>query len=257
MKEIIRPPKQLNLPRDIYQDLDVFVPYPSEDEDIIAKRRAEPGALISDMELRGIRVLRELAPDRFDSRLSQHAARDIIARTGLGSAHHGLASDDRMYSPLRLGVVADGARTRSASRFYASPEELAAATSKWLTLAEYVANARYNNLRDPLKKEFVHTLNRSTGRYVGNAALGTLVYEMAGRVEHLHPVDVQLAVRDASLGLLQEVGEYGQAIGARPSVAQLVEPDSPVAVDIRRHAPRDVRRAYEAATQAYPEQAAA
>lgn len=257
MKEIIRPPKQLNLPRDLYDDLEDFVPYPSDNPAIVAKRRATPRTLVPDMELRGIHVLRELEPARFESRMSQHAARDILTRTGIGSAHYGLAEEDRMYSQLRLGLVADGSRTRAATLSYTSPEEMAAATESWLTRAEHVAQARYNNLRDPNKSDYVHALTRSTGRYLGNTALSTLVHDMAGQVGHLHPVDAQLVVRDASLALLQEVDEYGRDIGARPSVAQLVEPDSPVAVDIRRHAPSDVRRAYEQAVHSHPEQAAA
>lgn len=257
MKEIIRPPKQLNLPRDMYETVPDFVPYPSDDHNIISKRRDAPGTLVADMELRGIRVLRRLEPSQFDSKREQHAAQDILARTGIGSAHYGLADDEHMYSPLRLGLVADGMRTRSAERRYTSRDELIAKTQAWLALSETVATGRYSNLRTPGRQEHVAQLARSTGRYLGNAALGARVYDMAGAVEHLHPVDAQLAVRDSSLALLQEVESYGHDIGARPSVAQLVEPDSPVAVDIRRHAPASVRRAYEAAAAAHPEHIAA
>lgn len=256
MKEIIRPPKQLNLPRDIYEDLEDFVPYPSDDPDIITKRRSERGMLVADMELRGVRVLQQLNPAQFDSLASQHAARDIIARVGIGSAHYDLAREDAMFYPLRLGLVAEGARTRSSERRYASQQELAAQTLKHLTLAEMMASAHYRHLHTPGMSEHAAGAARSAGRYIGNAALSSLVYDMPGTMEHRHPVDIQLTVRDKSLALLSEIEDYGRSISARPSVAQLMEPDSPVAVDIRRHAPRDVRRAFEAAAAEHPEQLA-
>ena len=256
MKEIIRPPKQLNLPRDIYDELHNFVPYPSHDDAVITKRRSAPGTLIPDMELRGIRVLQQLDPSRFDSPRDQRAARDILARAGIGSAYHGLRNEDVMYSPLRLGLVADGTRTRSTEQRYTSRDELHAKTQHWLSLAEHTAQGRYTSLHAEGRSEFAHTLERNTGRYIGNAALSTLVYDMAEHVSHLHPVDAQLAVREQSLAHLRNVREYSQSIGALPSVAQLVEPDSPVAVDTRRHAPSAVRRAYEDVLAQYPEQIA-
>lgn len=250
MKEIIRPPKQLDLPRNQFYDLDDYTTYPSDDPLVIAKRREHPGTLISDQELRGIAILDALNPDRFDNTRDQHAARDIYTHTTLGSANYGLRSDETMYSTLRLGLAADGSRTRYAERYYTSPEEHVARTRGYLGRAAALADTRLQLQRVGGDQERITTIDRHIGRNLGNAGLSTLIYDMPGKLSHLHPVDIQLKSKERAIELLSDVREYGQSIGVLPSVAQLAEFDSPVAVDIRRHATPAVRRVY---MQAYGE----
>jgi len=256
MKEIIQSPKQFNLQHGQFDSLDDWTPYKTDEQPLILARRASPGTLMPSQELRGVGVMRQLPPERFESTHSQRYMRDIIARTGISSASYDLDVDERMFSTLQLGRVAEGQRTPESELRYVSPEEFAARTDAYFAGAEAAAANRIAALKGS-DGELAFGFRRKAGRHIGNAALSTLVYDMPGHMEHLHPVDVQLMVRERTLTLLGEVAEYAHDIGARPSVAQLVEPDSPVAVDIRRHAPRDVRRAYEATATQFPEQRAA
>lgn len=254
MKEIIRPPKQLDLPRNQFDDLADYETYRSDIPGIIAKRQLHPGTLVPDQEYRSIPIANALHPTRFDSPKDQHAARDIYTRVALGSANYGLRSADTMFSTLRLGLVADGRRTTYAERRYTTPEEYLAQTQRSIGLAAMSADTRLRLLRTGGDPERIHVLKRSVGRHLGNAGLQTLAYDMPGRFNHLHPVDVQIRSKELAIELLSDTRDYAKDIGVVPSVAQLAEPDSPVAVDIRRHAPPAVRRAYEAAFAAYPEE---
>lgn len=256
MKEIIRPPKQLDLPRNQFDDISDYTTYPSDNPAVISKRQLHPGTLIPDQELRGISIIQALDPQRFESKSDQYAARDIYARTTIGSASYGLRSDDTMYSTLRLGLAADGRRTIYAERYYTTPEEHTERTQHFIARAAMAADTRLHLLRTNADEEQITVMKRRVGRHLGNAGLNTLTYDMPGKYSHLHPVDVQIVAKERSIALLSDVRDYGRSIGVLPSVAQLAEPDSPVAVDIRRHAPSAVRRAYEAALATYPEIAA-
>lgn len=254
MKEIIRPPKQLDLPRNHFEGISHYETYRSDIPGIIAKRQLHPGTLISDQEHRSVQIIDALHPTRFDSPSDQHAARDIYTRTTLGSANYGLRSDETMFSTLRLGLVADGRRTTYAERHYTSPEEYLAQTQRSIALAAMTSETRLRLLRTGGDPKRIYVLKRSVGRHLGNAGLQTLSYDMPGKFTHLHPVDIQIKSKERAIELLSDTRDYAQDIGVVPSVAQLAEPDSPVAVDIRRNAPPAVRRAYEAALAANPEE---
>ncbi|MBH1980613.1 hypothetical protein I8H83_04645 [Candidatus Saccharibacteria bacterium] len=254
MNEIIRPPKQLDLPRNQFDDLANYETYRSDTPGVIAKRQLHPGTLVPDQEYRSISITDALHPTRFESPRDQHAARDIYTRIALGSANYGLRSDETMFSVLKLGLVADGRRTTYAERHYTTPEEYLAQTQRSIALAAMTAEARLQLLRTDGDPERIRVLSRSVGRHLGNAGLQTLAYDMPGKFNHLHPVDIQIKSKELAIELLSDTRSYAQDIGVVPSVAQLAEPDSPVAVDIRRNAPPAVRRAYEAALAANPEE---
>lgn len=256
MKEIIRSPKQLHLPRTQFSEIGDYTTYPAHDADIIAKRRAHPGTLVADQELRGIAIFEALTPERFDTSAEQRAASEIREHTGIGSGHYGLTNDTTMYSVLRLGSVATGGRTHDSELHHFSPEEYQARMHKFAEIAGMLACTRLEVLRLGTDPDRARRLSRHVGRGLASAALYSRAHDMPGRFTHLHPVDVQLMVRDTSIELLDEVAERGREDGALPSVAQLAEPDSPVAVRIRRHAPTAVIRAYEQALTDNPELAA-
>lgn len=254
MKEIIRPPKQLHLPRTQFNNIDAYTTYPAHDSAIIAKRQANPGTLVADQELRGIAIFDALTPSRFDTPAEQYAASEIREHTGIGSGYYGLTNDTTMYSQLTMGLVADGSRTKNSELRHITPEEHLARMHKFTEIAGMLALTRLEVLTARVDPERTKRLSRHVGRGLANAALHSRVHNMPGRFTHLHPVDIQLLVRDTSIELLDEVAERGREDGALPSVAQLAEPDSPVAVRIRRRAPTAVRRAYEQALAAHPEQ---
>lgn len=253
MKEIIRPPKQLYLPRNQFEGLTDYETYPSHEPKVIAKRRAHPGTLIADQEMRGIQIFDMLDPARFDTPQEQRAASEIREHTGLGSSYYGLRNNTTMYSVLTMGLIADGTRTYSSERFHTTQEEHADRMHKFTNIAGMLAVTRYEALKQHTDPERAAQLSRHIGRNLGNAALHSRVHDMPGRFTHLHPVDIQLMVRDRSVDLLEEVIERSHMDGALPSVAQLAEPDSPVAVHIRRQAPSAVRKAYEQALSDNPE----
>lgn len=254
MKEIIHPPKQLHLPRTQFDDIEAYTTYPAHEPGIVAKRRAHPGTLIADQELRGIAIFDALTPSRFDTRAEQRAASEIREHTGIGSGHYGLTNSTTMYSQLTMGLIADGSRTHSSELRHITAEEHLARTQKFTEIAGMLALTRLEVLRAGSDPERAERLGRHVGRGLANAALHSRVRDMPGRFSHLHPVDVQLLVRDTSIELLGEVAERGREDSALPSVAQLAEPDSPVAVRIRRSAPAAVRRVYEQTLAEYPEQ---
>lgn len=253
MKEIIHPPKQLHLPRNQFDDIANYTTYRTHDPELIATRCAHPGTLIANQVLRGTRIFDALAPEHFDTPAERHAASEIREHTGIGSGYYGLNNNTTMYSQLTMGLVADGSRTLGSERHYTTPEEHTNRTQKYIKIAGILAETQLEVLKIGNDPERARGLNRDVGRLLANAALHTRVHDMIGHFSHLHPVDVQLLVRDTSISLLDEVAERGRKDGALPSVAQLAEPDSPVAVRIRRSAPAAVIRAYEQALAANPE----
>jgi hypothetical protein len=85
---------------------------------------------------------------------------------------------------------------------------------------------------------------------VGNSSLKLACVEMADLyhdASHYSPAEVQLAVRDQALGVLQDSRQLADQMGRHPSLAQLGEADSHLAVYWRRSAPNQAYDAYLAA----------
>ena len=251
MKE--RLPKKLYTNRDTFADANHFTPYRTDDEDL-ADRRRQYHDTVADMQYRGLTSLTRLREEVFDSRTSTEYVDSLLERVGFGTANHGLIEESpAMYSVFDLAQIAGG---DSIDRWHKSPEDLRKEQLKHLSLsaelAYYFREATRNN--DP---DRAFRLARGLGRRSGNAAALTTGIVFASAGHRGNPIDIQHAVRDGSIEAIREVNAYATEIGVLPSAAQLVEPDSPLAVDIRRSAPVDVRRTFARIVANLPEETAA
>ncbi|MNL62941.1 hypothetical protein D3C87_1870170 [compost metagenome] len=66
------------------------------------------------------------------------------------------------------------------------------------------------------------------------------------------PFDVQNLAREQSLQTLEQARVFGDHVGSHPSMAQLADPNSDLAVYWRRNAPNGAFEAYEEAIEDYP-----
>ncbi len=87
------------------------------------------------------------------------------------------------------------------------------------------------------------------GRQMGNVSL-KLVCVQLGNVSHgMNAFDIQALAREQSLAALDEARTIAGTVGVNPSIAQLADPDSPLAVYWRRKAPNGAYEAFEQATE--------
>jgi hypothetical protein len=96
--------------------------------------------------------------------------------------------------------------------------------------------------------------NRSTaraqqqlGRQLGNTSLQLACIEVGTIAGSYSAFDVQDIARTESLQLLEQARVLGDQVGSHPSIAQLADQDSDLAVYWRRQAPNGAYQAYEAA----------
>ncbi len=87
------------------------------------------------------------------------------------------------------------------------------------------------------------------GRQIGNTALAIATVDLGDHARFSSPDDFELQnlVRRRSLRTLRDARELGSELHTIPSLAQLANPDSDLAVFWRRNAPNGALSAYEAA----------
>lgn len=91
------------------------------------------------------------------------------------------------------------------------------------------------------------------GRRMGDIALNVACIELGSVAQSYGAFAIQDMAREQSLYVLEEARVFGDKIGSHPSIAQLADPNSDLAVYVRRHAPNETLDAYEASLEARPQ----
>ncbi len=123
-------------------------------------------------------------------------------------------------------------------------EGLRADTMKGITIAEETASIMVERHAN---RSRIPVIPAALGRRMGNVSLQLAAIHHGAVNVAGDAFDVQKHVRDTSLDILEAAREFGIATGSHPSIAQLADPDSPLAVHWRREAPNGAYEAYEAA----------
>jgi hypothetical protein len=89
------------------------------------------------------------------------------------------------------------------------------------------------------------------GRLSGNTALSLNCVGLSGQLESVSMYAASELARTSCLGLLSRTRVMSAELGCPPSIAQLPDPDSELAVHIRRTAPNNVFEAYDEAASKY------
>lgn len=239
----------------IYKDFDLptkhlgadkhFVPAKARDEAEIARRaNRQPGVLLAEQQERGVAVASSILKHLTAPEGVAFSAR-VLPAAGLNTAWYSFARGaefEVMRRRLKLPFLV--ART---DEFRQSSDDL-------LTEAAFrfdEARGKGVELIAAIEGELPKTerVKRSFGRMVGKASLTLACVELGDRlVEHpLGSVDTQILVRQRSLQALNDARTLQTEVGLPPSLAQLADPDSHLAVFWRREAPTDAVRAYHTA----------
>lgn len=254
MSKEANPPTNYHLNRYQFHAAKPWVPYPTRDEQLAQQRHMYPGTLIPSQQARSLRVAEHVVNTEYGSAAEQQYANLLIARSFMGAAAHSLVTD-RMYSVLKLARLADG-DPKNGSTWYETREGLQNNVAQQLAWSAQMGELFLESKRAD-NPELSARRGWHVGKFMGNTALSVIMLDTPDRIRGQHPYDVRMHTREQTMTFVEEVGDYAQDIGVLPSVAQLVEPDSPLAVDIRRHAPTSVLKVYEAALKEFPEQIAA
>jgi hypothetical protein len=226
-----------------------YTPPKARDEQEIERRHGMPrGLLIAEQQQLGVRVaasilylLEDKESVRFSSRL--------LAASGMNTAWYEFANRaerEVMRRRLKLPLLIAGRPEwrpnseelrRDASTGFA---EAAVSATKVMKAIEFSS---------PRKRDF----DTELGRTIGKASLTTACIGLGDKVHNnyrLDDADVQMLVRRQGLSALRDARSLGTELGSNPSIAQLANPDSDLAVYWRRNAPNEAIGALTLATEA-------
>lgn len=244
----IRIPTNFDLPTK-YSDGPHHVPHKARDPETIARRRARPaGSLIVRQQQQGLFIGTSVLKH---TKTPQGAsfAREIVGTSLLGSAWHSYAQDSEvMRRCLKLPMLAEYDPDQRPNT-----NELTSQAINQLDEAMVCSQSLVFAVESRRAQPF-DRYHRQLGRQLGNASLTLAGAEVGDTVAHmpwLSPLEVQTVMRQRGLALLERTRTLGQELSVTPSLALLAEPDGPLAVHTRIHAPNDVYRAYTSALEEY------
>jgi hypothetical protein len=234
-----QPPIDFDLTRKQFERVKPYIPSRTRSVTEAERRHEQPtGTLVLEQQVGGICMLKFMLEQEYDNPADLEYMTNLAAAAAIGGSYHGLAEHaPTMRSRLKSARIADDTADWRETRSGLKAKTLQG-FEHGITLANQLVIAKRN--RRPVEK-----LNRSTGRQLGSVSLHTTVLPIVGAPLGQSAYDIQYAVRERGLDLLDTTAAYADRIGALPSPAQLVDPDSPLSVDIRRHAPDAVFSAYE------------
>lgn len=113
------------------------------------------------------------------------------------------------------------------------------------TLADALAGAA-------AERRVIERYEKALGRQLGNVSLNLACVELGNIAGSYGEFDIQNLAREQSLQTLEEARTFSDQIGSHPSIAQLADPNSDLAIHLRRHAPNDTLEAYEESLEVRP-----
>lgn len=170
---------------------------------------------------------------------------NVIAMSGLNAGWYSYAADAPvMRRRLSLPRLADeelGWRETRSGLLTKAQQGLARAVTLAGALAEAAAEGR------SLERH-----KRSLGRQLGNISLNLACLDLGDVAGSYSEFDIQNLAREQSLQTLEDARTFGARIGSHPSIAQLADPNSDLAIYLRRCAPNDTLEAYEESLEVRP-----
>ena len=242
--------KQFTTPEQGFRDFDLprqhlepkighFVPARAIDPiEIVRRRDMNPGSLLAECQLTGIRCASKILEIVTDEEGLPFTC-DILGQAGLNTAWYSYAerAHDVMRRRLHLPILAH-ARARN-------PDFLIEDAVEGYQKAETCARKLKNAIEHGVLSEAPH--QRNFGRIIGNTSLRLACYEPAvsGELESAEGDDIRLQdlARKRALELLESARDAYLVMHAHPSIAQLSDPYSPLAVYWYNNAPGSARSA--------------
>lgn len=235
-----RPRRNFDLPAVHLNDTDGsnYIPPKARDAEEIARRKKlRPGTLIREFQASGALVAQKI----FDFPVSEpediQFIRERLAVPLLNSAWYTFAettssTDIFMRRELKLPVMAN-----DKDEWRLSKEEMVGRVRLGLAEAANVAAMlpiQYNEHRElaRIRRE------KKLGRIMGNTALALINLQHANAPLGMSELEIQDIVMLEASQLLEAAKTSHESTGVHASIAQLADPDSPLAVDWRRSAPR-------------------
>ncbi len=235
--------KDFDLPRQhLYGSEWDFIPPKARDSSEIERRHdLQTGELLGEFEQRGIRMAEHVLTSLIDEDPRELAfAGDMLAMASLNSSWYRYAAHapDVTRRRLKLPILRDqmGRVATRRDLYQVATHRLQQAGQAYDVVRVAATSRSHQELSMWLANQ-----------NLGNAALDLVAIntEFSGVSRR----DLQYEMREASLGLLGRSRIEGVRIGAHPSLAQLADPDSPLAVHWRRQAPAAAYQALEQATE--------
>jgi endonuclease V-like protein UPF0215 family len=239
-----KPYRNFDLPKQHLDDRH-YVPERARTSTEIDRRRTLPsGTILAEHQRDGLHVASQIM-QTVEQPEDIAFARGVIAMSGLNAGWYNYAADSpvmrrRLNLPTLADEETDWRETKSGLLTKAQRGLVEAAT-----IAEALASAKADR-RSTLRHQ------QQLGRRLGNVSLQLACIEISSVADSYSPFDVQNFAREQSLQTLEQAREFGDQIGSHPSVAQLADPNSPLAVYWRRTAPNGAFEAYEEAIEEYP-----
>ncbi len=247
MKELItpNPPTDFDLPTNLGAGPG-YVPPKGRGAETELRQGKPYGWLVARMQRNGLAMLSYML-EAVEDPTSQAYLRNIGGMELLGSAWHTYAEQaSHMRRRLKLPRLdlerAHPNRSAPLGTHRLTADAVDRLQGTTLACADSMVAAYRNGVAKPLDRRHI-----ILGQELGNGSL-RLIGADAGNLIADNPwlsdTDVQLMVRERSLGLLRDTRSVGHHLNATPTLAQLADPDSGFAVHTRREAPDAVFNAY-------------
>jgi len=234
-----RPYRDFNLPVQHLAGSNHYVPPKARSTDEIERRRSQPrGVVLAEQQYRGMligsRILRKVEDEP-----DVAYAYQLVAASGMDSAWYTYArNSETMSRRLKLPVLA-GHEDETLFQSLAVRERAQVIFEDAIVAAQGLLSAVEASSSVKGKKAI------ALGKTLGNASLALACVPEGDSVRNLTPFMTQAWVREQSMSVLQNARAMTANIGTPPSFAQLADPNSDLAVEIRRNAPNAVEQAYE------------
>lgn len=239
-----KPYRNFDLPKQ-HLDNRHYIPERARSSTEIDRRRMLPnGTILAEHQRDGLLIANQIMRTVEEPEDVAYAGA-IVAMSSLNAGWYNYAADGlvmrrRLNLPTLADEETDWRETRSGLLTKAQ-EGLAKAA----TIAEALAatqTERHSNVR---QKQLL-------GRSLGNVSLQLACIEIGGVSRFYDAFDVQNLAREQSLQTLEQARIFADEVGSHPSIAQLADPNSDLAVYWRRTAPNGAFEAYEEAIEDYP-----
>jgi hypothetical protein len=225
-----------------------YVPPKSRDSTEIDRLHSLPrGTKLAELQLKGVQVMRSIFENLEIGDESLGFATKLLSASGLNTAWYGFAQNSSvMRRRLKLPKFDHEDPEQRPSGLMIRGEIVGS-----LGTAAIYGQLVIDSLKIPRKNEQART---DLGRKIGNISLAASCLSVGDffgyETEHMSPFAIQHQARLLGFKSLSDARTLGDAIGVAPSIAQLADPDSPLAVFWRSEAPKRAYNAYDNALSA-------
>lgn len=239
-----KPYRNFDLPKQHLDDRH-YVPERARSMTEIERRRSLPsGTLLAEHQRDGLSIAHQIMRS-VEQPEDVAFAGTLIAMSGLNAGWYNYAAHSPvMRRRLNLPTLAD-----EESDWRESRSGLLTKAQQGLVEAATIAEAL---VATKVERRSTARHQQQLGRQLGNVSLQLACAEVGTVADSYSPFDVQNLAREASLTMLEQARVFGDQVGSHPSVAQLADPNSDLAVYWRRNAPNGAFEAYEEAIEDYP-----